>query len=559
MNSPSWIPTPKIWKPREEKYSGELPGDWDSFHEVSQVDASLPREGYRIELTTRGLDLRIGSSAALLYAWQHVQQWPSTSDGSWVCGVLEDSPAMERRGFMLDISRCKVPTREQLEKWVTLLAGFRYNELQLYTEHTFAYPQHPGVWEDASPMTADDIRWLQKLCRAQGIELVPNQNCFGHFERWIKHPEYRRYAESPKGFITPWGDRRDVGSVLKPDNASFEFVCGLLDEMLPLFESSWVNIGCDETFELGQGFSKVRCESEGSGRVYTEFVTKLMEYVFEKHGKRAQFWGDILLKTPEELKNLPGNVLALEWGYEADHPFAEESRKFSESGLDFVICPGTSSWRSFTGRTENMLENIRNATIAATENRAKGMVLTDWGDCGHLQQSPVSYPALAWCGLNAWNPEKARIEDAGIWCDRIAFEGNNGDTACWLAAGRISDHLKETSSNASLIFKLFEQPLQCAKKIPEDQLRCSLEAMDLLPSPQTHQAEWRQTLRHVRLSLLTALKLQGDTSNDLRPLLEETREEHRKLWLERNREGGLAESLSMYTEVNNLLISGENL
>jgi hypothetical protein len=27
------------------------------------------------------------------------------------------------------------------------------------------------------------------------VELVPNQNSFGHFHRWLKHAAYRKYAE----------------------------------------------------------------------------------------------------------------------------------------------------------------------------------------------------------------------------------------------------------------------------------------------------------------------------------------------------------------------------
>ena len=48
------------------------------------------------------------------------------------------------------------------------------------TEHTFAYRNHRAVWEHASPLTAQDILELDAFCRARYIELVPNQNSFGH-------------------------------------------------------------------------------------------------------------------------------------------------------------------------------------------------------------------------------------------------------------------------------------------------------------------------------------------------------------------------------------------
>lgn len=513
------------------------------------MDPFRGSESYRITLSETRKRIEIGSPAALRFAWDHIQQWQGGDPAHTPCGVLEDEPAFPRRGFMLDISRCKVPTRESLEEWVRLLSAFRYNELQLYTEHSFAYSRHPAVWKNASPLTADDIRWLQDLCAEHGIELVPHQNCFGHFERWIQQEAYRKFAESPDGFVTPWGDKRSVGSVLKPDSDSFRLVTGLLDEYLPLFKSAWVNIGCDETFELGQGASRSRCEQEGMGAVYASFVRDIMDYAWETHGKRSQFWGDILVKHPGELHRIPKQALALEWGYEADHPFERECACFAESGLDFVICPGTSSWRSFAGRTENMRLNLKRAADAAEQHHAKGLLLTDWGDCGHLQQNPVSYPALAWCGLLAWNPGTATESEAWACCDAVAFVGQHGDTDAWLAAGRVSDQLEVFPGNSTAIFQLFQNPHPADSalgRISVGQLHETLATLDTLPTPRSYHAEWEQTLRNLRLGLARGLEARG--VGNTRALTDEAAQAHADLWRQRNREGGLAESLTMYRE-----------
>ena len=65
---------------------------------------------------------------------------------------------------MLDISRDRVPTMRTLRLVVDLLARYRYNQLQLYTEHTFAYTKHPSVWEEADPLTAEEVRKLDAYC-----------------------------------------------------------------------------------------------------------------------------------------------------------------------------------------------------------------------------------------------------------------------------------------------------------------------------------------------------------------------------------------------------------
>ena len=49
--------------------------------------------------------------------------------------------------------RDRVPTRARSSAWSRCSARLRFNHLELYTEHTFAYPGHEVVWRDASPIT----------------------------------------------------------------------------------------------------------------------------------------------------------------------------------------------------------------------------------------------------------------------------------------------------------------------------------------------------------------------------------------------------------------------
>ena len=65
---------------------------------------------------------------------------------------------------------------------IDILAELKYNQFQLYTEHTFAYTNHEIVWKDYSPLTSQDILELDNYCKERYIELVPNQNSFGHME-----------------------------------------------------------------------------------------------------------------------------------------------------------------------------------------------------------------------------------------------------------------------------------------------------------------------------------------------------------------------------------------
>ena len=59
---------------------------------------------------------------------------------------------------MLDISRGRVPKLETLLDLAEKLSGFKINELQLYTEHTFAYQKYKSVWQSWGALTAKEIR-----------------------------------------------------------------------------------------------------------------------------------------------------------------------------------------------------------------------------------------------------------------------------------------------------------------------------------------------------------------------------------------------------------------
>ena len=131
------------------------------------------------------------------------------------------------------------------------------------------------------------------------------------------------------------------------------------------------------------------------------------------------FWGDIVLRHPELIAELPKDVVALDWGYEANHPFDRECAAFRQAGLEFYVCPGTSSWRSLAGRVENMRENLEAAERAGRFNGAKGYMVTDWGDEGHWQPLAASLPGLVLGGSFAARGAKAANMDLERELDRI--------------------------------------------------------------------------------------------------------------------------------------------
>ena len=368
-------------------------------------DAPNPSpEWHRLSVAADGITLRAATHEGFLRAAATLRQVARQAPraGRIPCCEIEDWPDIPLRGIMLDISRDKVPTMQSLFALADMMVELKLNELQLYTEHTFAYEKDGVVWRQASPMTAAEIRELDAYCRARFIDLAPNQNSFGHLTRWLDLPDYIHMAEAPDGFDFHWGTHSDAPFSLAPlDPKSLEFVERLYAELLPNFSSQLFNVGCDETHDIGQGKSKAAVAERGNGRVYLDYLLKIHKLA-QQHGRRMAFWGDMIFREPELIPEIPKDVIGLVWGYNSDFPFDEQCEKYRATGLDFHVCPGVATWSSFCGRTSQMIANNKRAAAAACKHGATGFLNTDWGDNGHHQPTAISWLGYAAGAAVSW-------------------------------------------------------------------------------------------------------------------------------------------------------------
>jgi hexosaminidase len=532
-------------------------------------DAGIPEQGYRLAITPERIELAAGDAAGAFYGVMTLVQILRQCEGELPAGEIQDHPDLVSRGVMLDVTRSKVPTMETLFDLVDLFAEMKINHLELYTEHTFAFRDHQEVWAQASPMTGEDILRLDAYCRDRFIELVPNQNSFGHLHRWLELPRYNHLAECPDGFEMSFGDGRTRKmppfSLNPTDPESLRFLDGLFEELLPHFTSRKFNIGCDETWDLGKGRSARAAAEKGEGRVYLGFLLDIHDLV-KKYDRTTHFWGDIIIQHPELVPELPRDAVVLEWGYEADHPFDEHGAKFAGTGIPFYVCPGTSSWNTVAGRTENCLGNVRSAAESGVKHGAVGLLNTDWGDRGHLQYLPVSYLGFAAGAALSWCYERSRDEDFVSALDAHVFRDRAG------VMGRLAHDLgnayKVAGSlphNSSVLFHLLTWPVSGdaveglnAGKLREiaDYIRAVIEPLGSArmarPDAATVKEEFANAARMMLhgcergVAMLEGgtLSSRDDLAADMRTILGE----HRKLWTERNRPGGLQEGAGMLEE-----------
>jgi len=96
-------------------------------------------EGYALTIDRSGVTIEFREPPGLRAATATLRQLLRQCGRRLPCLNIRDWPDFARRGVMLDVSRGRVPKLETLLDLAEKLAGLKINELQLYTEHTFAY------------------------------------------------------------------------------------------------------------------------------------------------------------------------------------------------------------------------------------------------------------------------------------------------------------------------------------------------------------------------------------------------------------------------------------
>jgi hexosaminidase len=550
-------------------------------------DPGLPEQGYTLVRDGGGTRIGYRDDAGLRYAHQTLDQVRADPELAGRAVRVRDWPDFAVRGFMLDVSRDRVPTRRTLRRYVEILAAARMNQLELYTEHTFAYADHATVWAAASPLTADDMRWLDTLCAAHGITLVANQNTLGHMERWLAHEPYQDRAEKPEGFTIHGRHRRP--STLQPTPENAAFAVGLVRELAATMRARRVNIGADEPWELGKGRSAADSAERGLGQVYLDHLLRVATPLIED-GYEVLFWADVLADHPEVAEALPtAGLVPVVWQYDGpaharaaldratpqQHErwaadgfdtdalaggFRERAKALTSAGRPFWVAPGTGAWNSIIGRLGNAVENLVDAAEIGREHRAGGYVVTTWGDHGHLEPPTVTYPGLLFGAAVSWCLDSNREMDLAATLDRVVFDGP-GLGAALTAAGSVADLVDAPLLNGSVLFaELFgngDAPVVAPEALTEAE-RVLSAAADALAHARPAAADGdiavRETAQAVALarfaiSLLEAggvTRLTPAAATDLLNRLDALLVEQRACWLLSARPGGLDDSIAKF-------------
>ncbi len=337
-----------------------------------KLDATLSAlgpEGYTLDATATGVEIRASKPAGIFYGIQSLRQLlpaslygskPSLEEFSVPFVHIEDKPRFGWRGAMLDTGRHFMP-KEFLFRFVDELALHKLNSLHLHLTEDQGwrieikrYPKltSVGAWRkesmaghyrehryDGTPhggfYTQDDLKELVKYAADRYVNIVPEIEMPGHSQAAIaSYPELGN-LDKPLEVGTTWGVIENIYNV---DDSTIKFLKNVLDETLKIFPSTFIHIGGDEAPKTQwKASTKVQAKMKALGLKYEHemqswFVRQMDSYLASK-GRRLVGWDEIL-----EGGLAPGATV-MSWRGE------EGGIAAARSGHDVVMAPN--AWTYF--------------------------------------------------------------------------------------------------------------------------------------------------------------------------------------------------------------------
>ncbi len=388
---------------------------------VLQFKPSLESQGYELEVDEKGVTLRASEKTGMFYAIQTLSQIFRQAGASIPFMKIHDFPDIPVRGLCYDVSRSRIPTMDYLKNLIDLLAQYKINQFQLYIEHTYMFEGLSEVWRDDTPLRAQDILELDRYCQERNIELVPCMATFGHMYKILRTRQFSDLGEFPEKREDPFGfsERMEHHTIDASNPKSLEFVKPLIREYMSLFTSDKFNICGDETFDLGKGRSKKKADEIGVQELYVSYVKELCEFVL-KQGKTPMFWGDIICKSPELVRELPKGTICLSWGY-SENETDESIRALDEAGALQYCCPGVRGWNQLVNEIPESYENIRLMCGYAEKYHAAGVLNTVWGDFGHVNHPDFDLSGIIYGAAFSWNREIPAFDEINRRISRVEY------------------------------------------------------------------------------------------------------------------------------------------
>jgi hexosaminidase len=307
----------------EEHVEGAHYGDSTINLALAVGDVDLGPEAYRLDVDPGVANISAASSVGLFYGAQTLLQLLPPEVFSDVplqgikweipCASIEDYPRFGWRGSMLDVCR-HFFDKEFVKRYIDLLALHKLNVFHLHLTDDQGWrldiPRYPqlarvSAWRDETMgdwishggfFTRDDIREIIQHAAGRHVTVVPEIEMPGHARAALAAYPELSCTGGPFNVWTRWGIAEDV--FCAGNDATFEFLTGVLDEVLDLFPSEFVHIGGDECPKVRwqqcpKCQARIRTEGLSDEHELQSYFIRRIETYLKSKGRRLVGWSEI--------------------------------------------------------------------------------------------------------------------------------------------------------------------------------------------------------------------------------------------------------------------------
>lgn len=278
----------------------------------------LPEEGYRLDITSDGIRIEAPTNKGIFYGVQSLLQLiePNTADRTAVVPLLsiEDFPRFGWRGVMLDVSRTFMSVN-LVKRYIELMSSYKLNVLHLHLTDDQGwrveikkYPRLTSVGSKFDPefnemggyYTQEDIKELVAYADRRNVTIVPEIDLPGHTCAAIAaYPDLscRSLRPTIHPFVMGPGIHEEILCAGKPE--VYDFIYGVLDELIALFPSEYIHIGGDEApkkeWKQCSHCQKMMKENglDNEEELQSHFVKQIGSYLAGK-GRKLIGWDEIM-------------------------------------------------------------------------------------------------------------------------------------------------------------------------------------------------------------------------------------------------------------------------
>jgi hexosaminidase len=294
-------------------------------------------EGYTLEVLPGSVLIRAKTPAGAFYAIQTLRQlfppeinapnaMAAAQNISWSapCCRIEDAPRFAYRGLHLDVARHFFPV-DFVKRYIDLLAlhklntfhwhltddqGWRieikkYPELQkvaAFRKETLIghYSDQPWKFDGkryGGFYTQDEIREVVEYARRRFVTIIPEVEMPGHAMAALAAYPNLGCTGGPYEVFTTWGVIEDV--FCAGNDEVFQFLDNVLNEVTPLFPSTYIHIGGDECpkarwEKCPKCQARMKKENLKDGHELQSYFISRVKQMLDKRGKKLLGWDEIL-------------------------------------------------------------------------------------------------------------------------------------------------------------------------------------------------------------------------------------------------------------------------